>query len=451
MSKKIGKNDKAWNAIFNSPLNPLKEIKEKGAFYITADEIKKYGDREPRLITKIDHLIEAPKVFKKYKLSILPVRRGGYIIGPFKTHEELDYDEEDIDIHWMQLPPNIETIAPSNITSESTALNAAHLSGMIEDFVEEPVYLTVSGRMSSKKFEFYVGNLAENQTLISVENSQIEVDGGYEGHTKLILIEAKNKVPQDFLIRQLYYPFALWKSRVPEKKVIPIFFTYSDNVFSFFQYEFQEQNNYSSLVLVRKKHYSLMLKDNITNEEIMSYVKKYEGYDIEPEKVPFPQADNMLRVLDLLKQMAISINLPKEVVENGDEKAQESLPINPTTAEIAQFYGLASRQGSYYGDALAFLGFCEKIKGRYTLTDLGHYVQDLSINDRIRTILQQFFKSPVIRQAYISKVNNNGEIEQSYVANLIAENVAKIDSLSTQKRRARTIISWINWAESCHE
>lgn len=445
MAEKLRKNDIAWKAIFESRLKPLQEIQRKGYFYITADEIKKYGNREPRLITKIDHSVETPKIFNEHNLSILPTKRGEYIIGPFKTHEKLNYDEEELSIKWVQLPEGIKTINPSNITSESMALNAAHISGMLEDFIGESVCLTVNGRMSSKEFEFYVGHLDNCQTLISVENSQIEIDGGYEGKTKFVLIEAKNKVPQDFLIRQLYYPYALWRNQVSEKKVIPILFTYTDNVFSFFEYKFKEHDNYSSLSLVRKRHYSLKLRDDITREEIINYLKNSEKYDVEHERTPFPQADNMLRVLNLIKQMAVA----KDV--SDDNKNEEMLPKTPTAIEVANFYGLAERQGAYYGDALAYLGLCKKEKGKYHLTKLGRDIYRYDVNDRIRIILQQFFKSPVIRQAYKFKVENDGKIEKDYVTQLIFDYVSKLKGNSTRKRRARTIISWINWAYSYHK
>ena len=42
---------------------------------------------------------------------------------------------------------------------------------------------------------------------IKVNNSQIEIDGGYEGAESLTIIEAKNNIADDFIVRQLYYPY----------------------------------------------------------------------------------------------------------------------------------------------------------------------------------------------------------------------------------------------------
>src|SRR5699024_12052219 len=87
---------------------------------------------------------------------------------------------------------------------------------------------------------------------ISVINSRIEIDGSYETADDIILIEAKNKLPKDFLIRQLYYPYRFYKQLPVEKKVTPIFFTYADEIFNFYEYEFQDLMDYTSIKKVNK-------------------------------------------------------------------------------------------------------------------------------------------------------------------------------------------------------
>ena len=96
-----------------------------------------------------------------------------------------------------------------------------------------------------------------------MRNAQIEIDGGYEGQTKLALIEAKNTKCEDFLIRQMYYPYRAWADRI-SKTVVPIFMTFSNDVFSFFVYEFQEQGAYNSLVLLQQR-ILLLLRSQLTS------------------------------------------------------------------------------------------------------------------------------------------------------------------------------------------
>src|SRR5699024_5416148 len=145
-----------------------------------------------------------------------------------------------------------------NITSEAIAINCAFVSGILSDFLQEDrLFPTVSGRMSSNEFSFYINNSNINKDVkVMVSNSQVEIDGGYEGKSSLALIEAKNSISDDFLIRQLYYPFRLWNDKIT-KTIKPIFMVYSNGIFTLYEYEFQEPNNYNSLVLIKQKNYTL--------------------------------------------------------------------------------------------------------------------------------------------------------------------------------------------------
>ena len=205
-------------------------------------------------MAKFDHKSQLPEIFKEYSLSILPITRGNYIISQFEAYKS--FEEINTEITKVTFPDHIESIDYESITSESMAINCAYVSGIIADFMEdEKILPVVSGRMSSLEFEFSINHNKQDTKLpIKVSNSQIEIDGGYEGIETLALIEAKNSISDDFLIRQLYYPYRLWSNKV-SKKVKPIFMTYSNDIFSFYEYDFKELENYNSLVLVKQKNY----------------------------------------------------------------------------------------------------------------------------------------------------------------------------------------------------
>lgn len=57
--------------------------------------------------------------------------------------------------------------------------------------------------------------------MIKVQNAQLEIDAGYENEKAFCICEAKNVLAEQVLIRQLYYPYRLWKSKI-SKPVIPI-------------------------------------------------------------------------------------------------------------------------------------------------------------------------------------------------------------------------------------
>ena len=149
------------------------------------------------------------------------------------------------DISYRELPPNIETLDPTNIYSESSAILCAFLSGMIDEVLGEETNLTIWGRMSTGTFDYQIRNTKTkiNQN-IWVRNSQCEIDGGFEGESKLALIEAKCETVADFIIRQLYYPYRLWTSKT-NKEVVPIFLTISNDIFCFYRFSFLDKNLYN--------------------------------------------------------------------------------------------------------------------------------------------------------------------------------------------------------------
>ena len=169
-------------------------------------------------------------------------------------------------------------------------------------------------------FEFQVkGNGDRRAHTIQVRNSQVEIDGGFEGKTSFALIEGKNVVHSNFLIRQLYYPYRLWQERI-RKNVRPVFMVYSNSIFRLLEYAFSDICDYNSIQLVREKRYSLEDVE-ISREDLLRVFRQTRP---QPEpKVTFIQADSFPKVISL--------------VEHLKEKAM-------TTGEIAELFGFRPRQ-----------------------------------------------------------------------------------------------------------
>ena len=229
------KNDIAWEKIF-SQFEILKELESKEYYLISSEQIKEF--REPRLMTKFDHKKNLPSIFKQNNLSVLPITRGTYLLSHFDAY--FDFEELNKEIIYLDFPENIESIDYTNITSEAIAIHCAYLCGIFNDFLDENELLpTFSGRMSSGLFRFKIWNHKSSQNVcIDVENSQIEIDAGYEALNSLIIIEAKNSISSDFLIRQLFYPYKLWSNKTT-KKIRLIFMIYTNGIFNLFEYTFK--------------------------------------------------------------------------------------------------------------------------------------------------------------------------------------------------------------------
>src|SRR5690625_2913257 len=246
----VSKNDQAWEQLFEKH-NIVEEVSKYDIFKISSKEINEF--REARLMTKFDHSDNLPVLFKKHNLTILPDSRGTYIIGNFKAYQKLKVN--DIKPISMNLPASIESLDPNNITSEAVALNIAHASGMIDYIMNHHIdnrgssLLTLSGRMGSGNINYKIKSNNKNQKnkyhFINVKNSQIEIDASYVNLNFITVLEAKNKLPKDFLIRQLYYPYRFYKGLQINKTIKPVFFTYADEVFNFYIYEFKDQLDYT--------------------------------------------------------------------------------------------------------------------------------------------------------------------------------------------------------------
>lgn len=417
------KNDLAWEKIFEKH-KILDKILKDGHIEITATKINEF--REARLMTKFDHKSQLPKLFADNKLSILPTSRGSYVIGEFETF--CDFNTDDIEVSPIEFPTFLESLDYRDITSEATAINCAFVSKILHNFTgEENLLPTVSGRMSSSSFNFGI-NSTKGLFSINVGNSQVEIDGGYEGDTSLNLIEAKNYISDDFLVRQLYYPFKLWSGKI-QKQVRPIFLTYSNGVFHLREYAFPNVNHYNSLVLIRHRKY--VVQEGSFNLEALSQIIDITKTVNEPE-IPFPQADSFERVInlcELLKQ--------KEFISKED---------------ITQNYDFDGRQTDYYSNAGKYLGLIEIRRDPLTgqtgcfLTTKGKQVFNLNLIDRQK----EFVKLIVSHKAFKETLKlylDNGEMpnKETIVEIMKRSKLYNVGSDTTYFRRASTIIGWTNW------
>ncbi len=417
----MSKNDNAWEQIFDT-YKILDQIKASGYVHINSKDINNF--REARLMTKFDQRSQLPQLFSDNGLSILPVSRGGYIIGSFNTFH--NFEDTTLEIIKVDPPTFLESLDFKAITSEATAINCAFVSRILNDFTgEDELYPTVNGRMTSSNFSF---GISDRYGLfnVNVDNSQIEIDGGFEGNSSLNIIEAKNYLSDDFLIRQLFYPYRLWSEKI-NKVVRPIFLTYTNGIFHLREYIFEDPNHYNSVRLLREAKYSIqhMVINLQIIENILNSVK------IVPEpKIPFPQADSFLRI----------VNLAELIKEKGIL----------TKEEITFNYDFTSRQADYYSNALVYLGLAATINHNGTqavkLTEAGINLFNFSIDERqlefVKLILShQAFNEVLIRYFKTGVLPNQDEI----VVIMQNSNLYNVNEESTFKRRSSTISGWINW------
>ena len=415
-------NKEAWEKIFNE-YDVLNKIQEQGLFEISSKEINEY--REARLMTKFDNSESIPKILSENNLSILPISSNKYMIARFKAYKK--FGSEPKDIERVEFPPYIESLDYNNISSEALALNCTYITGILEDFLdEEELVPTVSGKMGSGLFKFEIAQINDDKKInVTVENSRMEIDGGYEGVNSLALVEAKNVVAEDFLVRQLYYPYRLWKSKIT-KKVRPIYVVYSNGIFTIYEYKFNDINEYSSIELVKCKKYSIE-DTNIDLGTIQNLIENIQNYVEEP-KISFPKANSFERVINLC-----------ELLESSEKGKQE----------ITEKYEFDPRQTNYYTDAAIYLGLVVKKGVRsksFELSKLGKRILSLNYKNRqiefVKLILSHKVFHMTIKR-YFEKLEMPTDSE---IVEIMKEcELYKIGKDSTFYRRASTIKSWVDW------
>lgn len=251
----MSKNNESWQKIYND-LQIFKHDFKKEPFYLSAEQIKlcvkdftKTSQKEVRVLCKQDSREDRPQVFIDNDLFILPIKNGeyilckgeGYVDIPNITTEPISYKSK----------LNFELKSASVGDSEMQHLDFAYASSLIRTFIQdESLVLSIRGRKYTPEFSFNT-NLYQN---IKVKSVQTEVDSGFEGRDKIVLVEAKNSHTKNVIIRQLYYPLRQWSIHT-QKEVTTLFFEKRVNEFLIWEFGFSDMENYNSIELKRHEKF----------------------------------------------------------------------------------------------------------------------------------------------------------------------------------------------------
>jgi hypothetical protein len=420
------KNDAAWEELFQRH-RILDHVNADGVFQISAAAINEI--REARLMTKFDHYIQLPTVFKQNDLTIQPNTRGTYLIGRFRSYLDLP-TADDVEIEAVAFPREFETLNPQDLYSESAALLCAYNSGILEQLLNEPVALTVLGRMSTGRFNYFINESQTGRAIeVNVQNSQCEIDSGFEGSNVFALIEAKNELVNDVLVRQLYYPYRLWSGKT-RKHVVPIFLSYSNDVFSFYVFRFGDLANYNSIELITRKRYQI-----IPNEiELQDLIDAMQRIQVQPEPVgvPFPQADSFPRIIDLLSQVHAAGTISQE--------------------DITTNHAFDVRQTQYYTNAGRYLGLIEISRSRdegvkYSLTNRAAQIMARPPAARNLALAETILEHQVFNDTARDYLRQAGRPSFDEVITIMRQADLGLDreGTTTIPRRAQTVLAWVDW------
>ncbi len=378
--------------------------------FITADEIKSITSAEPRILAKMDSSADLPPIFKRHGYFLLPVKNGQYAIVRGNGFHTL---EEKVDAVAYTSRIRFALTTAGRGMSEMQYLDYSFNSGAIEHILSsnQPLYQSIRGREYTRAFNFNVG-----KTRLETGSVQMEVDAGFEGEDKIILLEAKVKTPEDFINRQLFYPYNHFKLIAPHKTIVPIFFTYEprEKTYNFWIYEFLNAGDYNSIRLKDRKSLSILIRDeaqldDVTPQGVVNY------------KNLIPQANDLDKVIELTFKVHEGVTNYKE---------------------ISNYFDFDERQSSYYREAAEALGLIVSEGGIYILTDIGKQLTSLPAEKRNIFMVQLLSDFELIKYG-LERIRAGKLLTLSDISKLIAENSTLTGTTVT--RRASSLASWYKW------
>lgn len=415
--------DKAWNNLFEK-YSILEHVNKDGVFNITSAQINEF--HQARLMAKFDYKEKLPQIFLQNELAILPMTNRSYVIGRFNIFESITNNRKLETKDARKLPGHITAIDIDHISSETTALLCANICGILNSFFKEKTIThVIGGRMGSGDFEFKLRDIK-----FSVSKSQIEIDGGFESEDYIYLVEVKNLIHDNFLVRQIYYPYRTWTKKLEEKrinkKVRNIFLTYSDGNFYLREYEFEDPEDPSSIKMVNEERYSIV-KDALNLEKLQEILDNVAI--MEEPKVPFPQCNDLDKVINLCELLCYK---------------NEAM----SKAEISEEFHFVDRQADYYGNGARYLNLIVYNQNKsYSLTQLGESVFSQSLQQRqielVRIILSHEPFNIVMRDHIERGEYPSPERVLELLKDYDMYNVNR--ESNTFKRRCSTVKGWINW------
>lgn len=406
--------NEAWLKLWQE-LGISEQLASASSAPVTATQIKDITGREPRLMTKFDTRASRPQVLLRHGCTILPTSNGTYEVVSFDGYHEVQPASE-TRTHNPGALADLTTLPwRTNLSSESQVLDAAMISGVLRNFTNETeLHSTIRGRLRSPDFDFFA--TTDRQVKLAISGVQVEVDLGLEGR-RIYLLEAKIGERSDFIARQLYYPYRMWRSLVPSKEVVPLFVYYSNRTFCIREYRFAQEDVYGSLQLTSAVDYTL----DQAAKPLVSIALGGTLPAQEPPGLPFPQADSLAKVLDTVDAVALGVS---------------------SRADLAAHFEFDERQSDYYGNAGAYLGFLEKRGGSFRLTGEGHTFVSADRGQRTRAVLRTLASRNVFRRE-LEDLISGCEHDPARVAERILRCRPEIASSDTATRRARTVLSWV--------
>lgn len=407
--------DEAWTAL----LDALDiRIDRKVSNEITAQDIKDVTGREPRIVCSMDSHDKLAAPLQDRGMFVLPVRNGVYRLVQGLGYHDLEAPSGDVEEHHSTIPFEFVTTTGA---AEDRYLQYAYNTGLLSEFTGyDDIYQTSVGRKFSNAFRFRVGD----SRPLDVEGVQFQVDGLFEGHEAVLIVEAKADQRESFIVRQLYYPYRHYDGDA-DKDIRTFFFLHDDDNdrYKFWEYVFRDPEDYASIQLRQAKEYVVRRREPDLQE---FNVDKDDELREAGWEWRVPQADTVAKIEEF-----------PFLVRNGIDDAEQ----------VAAYFDFTQRQSSYYRQAAEILGLIETDNHHYKLTSTGEEFVGLRPDRRNEMMAKQMLQVPVMNEVLQQLIQRLGQgggyLHKDDIASLIDEHTDL--SGATLGRRAQSVLAWFTW------
>ncbi len=379
--------------------------------YVTAAQVKEITREEPRLMASMESERLLPECFRQAGVFVLPVAADRYAIVKGSGYHHLEAVEGEPKRFPARFAFEMTTLAYGQ--GEGRYLLHAYNSGLLSHFTGVPeMYQAMTGKMRVRGFEFRV----DGSPTIRVAGAGMEVDIGFEGRRDVLLFEGKVRPREDFLIRQLYYPFRAF-SDVTTKGVRAFFFVADERhgTYTLWEYRWEDPQDYESIRLAKAARYLIL--------EVEPPIEALVSIEPEPTLGIVPQADDLQKVADFPLLVSAGVR---------------------TARQWAEHYGITERQGSYYREAAQALGLVKWQDAEFGLTEQGRRYVGLDPQKRGDFLASRILRNPLMNEVFRRVQRSGAEgIPREEVARVI-ERTSHLRG-TTPMRRASTVLSYFRW------
>lgn len=245
----------------------LEICNENQEFTFHNDLVKKVckdiGFSNPYDATKIDNSALLPDNLKKQDYFIVHLGSGfhKFVKGIQLGYHKFEPIEDAEKLDWKYR----KSLLNEYDTSEANILSVASNQRILHDFLYEDIVASpkvYNARRTKKSIEYFIGDQG-----ISTTNLQMEIDLTLEYQGNVIVIEGKNKFPEDFAIYQIFHPFKYYcelkrEENIDIKKINCCYILRKigkeGSVLRLYHYTFDDENQIDSIRLIEKAEYTLI-------------------------------------------------------------------------------------------------------------------------------------------------------------------------------------------------